>query len=102
MIKTPKDEPITTEKSIPQEKPVSIPELYTNSAMVNFSPYEFEVTLGLGSSTYQGVRPVVNMRMSPQFAKELARILTENVAAYENNFGELAAPAGVRKHRVDA
>jgi len=70
-----------------------IPELYTNSAMVNFSPFEFEMTLGLASSTYQGIRPVVNVRMSPQVAKELVRILSENVAVYEGNFGELPVPS---------
>ncbi len=105
MIKNLKEENGTVEKAHPslpaQEKQVAIPELYTNSAMINFSPYEFEMTLGLGSSTYQGVRPVVNVRMSPQFAKELARILSENVAAYETNIGDLASPA-VRKHKVDA
>jgi len=29
-------------------------EVYTNTAMVNFSPYEFEITLGPGSSNYEG------------------------------------------------
>ena len=105
MIKNLNDENATINKAQAaaqgQEKQIAIPELYTNSAMINFSPYEFEMTLGLGSSTYQGIRPVVNVRMSPQFAKELARILSENVGVYENNFGELATPL-VRKHKVDA
>ena len=102
MIKTAKDEINSGEKSGVQDGVISIPELYTNSAMVNFSPFEFEMTLGLGSSTYQGVRPVVNVRMSPQFAKELARILTENIAAFENNFGEVSVTGAARKHHVDA
>ena len=80
------------ERPVEGQQPAVIPELYTNSAMVNFSPFEFEITLGLASSTYQGIRPVVNVRMSPQFAKELARILAENIAAYEGNFGELPVP----------
>lgn len=66
-----------------------IPEVYTNTALVNFSPYEFEITFGLGSSNYEGVRPVVNLRMSPQFAKEFARIISENVRLYEENIGSL-------------
>ena len=102
MMKPDKNGMPATEKMGTQEGVISIPELYTNSAMINFSPFEFEMTLGLGSSTYQGVRPVVNVRMSPQFAKELARILSENVAAYENNFGQVALPEGIRKHHVDA
>ena len=68
-----------------QQTNVQIPEIYANTAISNFSPYEFELTLGLASSNYEGVRPVVNVRISPQFAKELARILTNNVALYEEH-----------------
>jgi len=46
-----------------------IPEVYTNTALLNFSPYEFEITLGLGSSNYEGVKPAVNVRMSPQLRR---------------------------------
>ena len=66
-----------------------IPEIYTNAALSNFSPYEFELTLGLGSSNYEGVRPIANVRMSPQFAKEFARLLQENVRMFEESFGEI-------------
>ncbi len=69
-----------------------IPEVYANAAQANVSPYEFEVTLGLGSSNYEGVRPVINMRMSPQFAKEFARILAENVKLYEEHYGVIKTP----------
>ncbi len=47
----------------------TIPEVYSNAVLTNMTPYEFEITLGLGSSNYEGVKPVVNVRMSPQFAK---------------------------------
>jgi len=43
------------------------------------------MTLGLVSSNYNGIKPVVNVRMSPQFAKELAEILIRNVERYEEN-----------------
>ena len=76
-------------KEVIENQEHQIPEVYTNSGIVNFSPYEFEVTFGLGSSNYEGVRPVVNLRMSPQFAKEFARIITENVKRYEENIGNL-------------
>lgn len=74
-----------------------IPEVYTNTALVNFSPYEFEVTFGLGSSNYEGVRPVVNLRLSPQFAREFARIITENVRRYEENIERLIVPEAAGK-----
>ena len=69
-----------------------IPEVYANTALTNFSPYEFETTMGLGSNNYEGVRPVVNIRMSPQFMKEFAEMLQENVQKYEENFGEIKLP----------
>lgn len=67
----------------------SIPEVYTNAVLTNMTPYEFEITLGLGSSNYEGVRPVVNVRMSPQFAKEFSELLQKNVKLFEERFGEI-------------
>ena len=66
-----------------------IPEVYSNTALVNFSPYEFEITLGLASSNYEGVKPAVNVRMSPQFAKEFANVLQENVDLYEQQVAKI-------------
>ena len=75
---------------------VNVPEIYSNAALVNISPYEFEITLGLGSSNYEGVKPVVNLRLSPQYAKEFADILTRNVELYEESFGEIKIPEEVK------
>ncbi len=66
-----------------------IPEVYSNTALVNFSPYEFEITLGLGSSNYEGVKPAVNVRMSPQFAKEFYKVLQENVDLYQEHVAKI-------------
>jgi hypothetical protein len=60
-------------KEQPQQPPIQIPEIYSNVANIHFNQYEF----------------AVNLRVSPQFAKELAKILTENVAQYEQMVGEL-------------
>jgi len=67
----------------------SIPEVYTNAVLTNMTPYEFEITLGLGSNNYEGVRPVVNVRMSPQFAKEFTQLLQNNIKMFEEKFGEI-------------
>jgi len=66
-----------------------IPEVYTNAVMTNMTPYEFEITLGLGSNNYEGIRPVINVRMSPQFAKEFTQLLQQNVKLFEDKFGEI-------------
>lgn len=68
---------------------ITIPEVYTNAVMTNMTPYEFEITLGLGSNNYEGVRPVVNVRMSPQFAKEFSDLLLNNIKLFEERFGEI-------------
>jgi hypothetical protein len=81
-----------SEKKTPAE--VTVPEVYTNVAKVNFSQFEIELTCGLVSSNYEGVKPVVNIRMSPQFAKELATILVDNVRKYEENVMKLE-PRGI-------
>jgi hypothetical protein len=66
------------------------PDVYSNVAKINFNQHEFEVTFGLGSSNYEGIKPVVNMRMSPSFCKELVRVLQQNVDTFEKNFGEIS------------
>ena len=68
---------------------ISIPEVYTNAVMTNMTPYEFEITLGLGSNNYEGVRPVINVRMSPQFAKEFSDLLVNNIKLFEERFGQI-------------
>jgi hypothetical protein len=77
------------EPSTQPDTKMQLPELYTNATLCNFSPYEFEITLGIRSSQYKGVRPLANIRMSPQFAKEFAETLLENIKMYEQNIGTL-------------
>ena len=79
---------MTNDQTPQQQFPVT-PEVYTNVAKVNYNQHEFELTFGLGSSNYEGVRPVVNMRMSPQFCKEFIEVLVQNMQGYEKTFGEM-------------
>lgn len=76
----------------PEAQKIVHTEVYANVAQIQYNPYEFEVTMGLASANYKGARPVINVRMSPQFAKEFAKILTSNVALYEKNIGEINLP----------
>lgn len=66
-----------------------IPEVYANVVATNFNAYEFELTLGLASANWQGIRPMLNARISPQLAKELAKNLTESIRLYEEQIGEI-------------
>jgi hypothetical protein len=75
-------------KEKPKTIPVqNLPDIYANVAKVSFTQHEFEVTLGLASSNYEGVRPVANVRLSPTFYRELIRVLQQNLEGYEKNFG---------------
>ncbi len=85
MIKNPENKPALS----PNTSQPQIPEVYTNAVMTNMTPYEFEITLGLGSNNYEGIRPVINVRMSPQFAKEFTQLLQQNVQMFEEKFGEI-------------
>ena len=82
------------ELKIEQQEQVMIPEVYSNSGKVTFTPYEFEITLGLGSSNYEGIRSVVNLRMSPQFMKDFTKILVDNINLYQENYGKIKLPEG--------
>lgn len=67
-----------------------VPEAYANAAKISYNPYEVEMTMGIGSSNYEGVRPVVNIRMSPQFAKEFSISLMNHIKLYEETYGTIA------------
>lgn len=70
----------------------SFPEVYSNVIQTNYNPYEFELTFGLVSRNYEGIRPVVNARITPQLAKEFARNLAVSVKMFEEQFGEIKLP----------
>ena len=64
-----------------------IPEIYTNNVRTVITPYE--VLLQLGLETSGKVKPICNIRMSPQHAKKLAEVLTKSIAEYEEKIGKL-------------
>ena len=67
-----------------------IPEIYTNSVQTVISPYE--ILLHMGLETQGEVKPICNVRMSPQHAKILASILQQSIENYEQNIGEIKLP----------
>ena len=64
-----------------------IPEIYTNNVRTVITVYE--VLLQLGLETSGKVKPICNIRMSPQHAKKLAEVLTKSIREYEEKIGEL-------------
>ncbi|MFW5863058.1 MAG: hypothetical protein ACOCWZ_12505 [Spirochaetota bacterium] len=47
--------PKQNEKETQLNMQQQIPEVYSNTALVNFSPCGFEITPGPGSSNYEGI-----------------------------------------------
>ena len=64
-----------------------IPEIYTNNVRTVITVYE--VLLQLGLETSGKVKPICNIRMSPQHAKRLAEVLAKSIAEYEEKIGKL-------------
>ena len=67
-------------KKIIEQTEVEIPEIYTNSVKTNISIYEIMLQLGLESEGK--IKPICNVRMSPQHAKKLAEVLSRSVSEY--------------------
>ena len=65
--------------------------VYATGAIINHSPSEFVVDF---VQFMPGARPSVKSRiiLSPLQAKQLASSLAENIATFEQNFGEIKQP----------
>ena len=79
----------------PQINLISTPdyrETYSNSVQVRVSVWDFFLTFGTlqqHNETQVDIRNFQGVYLSPQQAKALASILTQNVASYESTFGEI-------------
>jgi CMP-2-keto-3-deoxyoctulosonic acid synthetase len=68
--------------------------LYANSAQVTGSYFDIQVSFGeILEATEQALitEDRVTIKMSPQLAKRLLRILADNIRKYEEKFGEIPA-----------
>jgi len=64
---------------------------YANFASIVHNFAEFILDFGRMVPGREGVHVVSRLVMTPVHAKQLLRALTENVAIYERNFGEIAS-----------
>lgn len=74
------------------ETPAGLEPIYTNLARIAHSPADFVIDFAqiLPGEGKAGVR--ARVLMSPLSAKLLLRALTENIARYEANLGEITVP----------
>ena len=67
-------------------------EVYSNNVLVSMSAFDFNLTFSKNTEITPGQPGLVdqaNVTMSPQQFKSLVRVLTDTLAAYEDNFGRL-------------
>jgi hypothetical protein len=75
-----------------------VPDLYVDSVRLAVGPYGFVLDLGVQGlpdtpmSETPPVKRVAVVRMSPQHALVLARILAKNVRIYEEQIGKISLP----------
>jgi hypothetical protein len=72
------------------EKP--IPDLYANSTEISISIYDVQIDFGIRSSTEETSKTVAIVRMSPQHALAMARLLLKNLREYERQVGKINLP----------
>jgi len=65
---------------------------YVNSCGFTVSVYEFLLQFGIKTDQKSDATPLVNIRMSPQHAKVMARVFLRNVKAYEREVGPIYLP----------
>ena len=81
----------------PEER---IPELYTDAVRIGVGTYDFLLELGLQEPVMQtsdkvetpATRVIARVRMSPQHALVMAKLLQKNVDLYEDKVGKINLP----------
>jgi hypothetical protein len=77
------------------------PDFYVDSVRIAFGPYGFVLELGAQglADTPGSERPPTKrlalVRMSPQHALILSKLLANNVATYQQNIGKITLPDGL-------
>ena len=70
----------------------SYTEVYTNSSIGAFTPWDIEMTFGkLGSP--DGVEELVTVRFAPAHAKAVLKVFESAVRGYEEKYGEVKLAA---------
>ena len=87
---------VTMEQLLGPEEP--IPDLYVDSVRIGAGPYGFVLELGIQglpdtpSSEKPPIKRLALVRMSPQHAVILSKLLQKNVRAYEEKIGKINLP----------
>jgi len=75
-----------------------VPEYYVDAVRIGFGPYGFALEIGVqGISDTQGsekapTKRLALIRMSPQHALVVSKLLQKNLAAYQDRIGPIILP----------
>ena len=72
-----------------EEKPLDV---YTNSVQFLVTPYEVAMVFGLASEPNKPAADLVRIRMSPQHALVMSKLLQKNLLGYRESVGKINLP----------
>jgi uncharacterized protein DUF3467 len=67
-------------------------DLYTNSVQFMVTPYEVTMVFGLTSEPNKPAQELVKIRMSPQHALVMSKMLQKNLLGYRETIGKIQLP----------
>ena len=81
-------------RPIPLELPANLEPVYSNLALIAHSPAEMVIDFARILPAMPKARICARVILTPLCAKALLRALGENLAKYEQQFGEIRVPEG--------
>jgi hypothetical protein len=92
-MKDEKKEDMTDEKKEEQISPgYDIPEFYVNSVKLSTHVFDIQMNLAIRRGPNDQPKEIALIRMSPQHALVMCKLLEKQLQAYENQFGKIPIP----------
>ncbi len=91
----PKPAPAHVAQQVTLELPPNLEPVYANFAIITHSPSEIVIDHARVMPNTPKSKIVARIILTPMNAKLLLRALTDNLAKYEGQFGEIIVPTGL-------
>jgi len=79
-------------RQIPIEVPADLEAIYSNFALITHSPSEMILDFARALPNLPKVKIYARIIMTPMNAKQLHKVLGENLSKFESKFGEIKTP----------
>jgi hypothetical protein len=94
-IPTPQPAPTPQPQQVTLELPPNLEPVYTNFAIITHSPSEIVIDHARVMPNTPKSKIVARIILTPMNAKLFLRALTDNLAKYEAQYGEIIVPTGL-------